>query len=254
MITNRRDIQLASRAASVAYEAKREWISRTHDSIGLTVDVLLVNDHKQVRGFIASDEKSVLISISGTESAHDVLADASIKLDEAWLCDTKVRVHYGFLKEADSVMDEIDAWFKTHGHSGEKRDFLVTGHSLGGAVATLVALRLFEYIGYTPRVITFGAPRVGCRKLKKLFNLRVPDALRFVHDYDIIPWMPTWPFKHLGNVVHLDDRGNKIGQARRLLFWIRSCYNAIFSVVTGRALTDHYMDGYRRVVSVFAGG
>jgi predicted lipase len=254
MLTNRRDIQLASRAASAAYEAREEWVGKPQENIGLTVDTLLVNDNEQVRGFIASDEKSVLIAISGTESAHDVLADASIKLDEAWLCDTKVRVHEGFLKESDSVMDEIDAWFKNHGHSDEQREFLVTGHSLGGAVATLVALKLFEYIGYTPRVITFGSPRVGCRKLKKIFNLKVPDALRFVHDHDIVPWMPTWPYKHLGNLIHLDDRGNRIGHARRLVFWLCSFYKTVFSVVTGRALTDHYMDGYRRVVSVFAGG
>jgi predicted lipase len=254
MITTRRDIQLASRAASEAYEAKEDWISKPHEKIGLTVDVLLINDNKQIRGFIASDDKSVLISIAGTESAHDVLADASIKLDEAWLCDAKVRVHAGFLKEADGVMDEIDTWFKTHGHSGEQREFLVTGHSLGGAVATLVALRLFEYIGYTPRVITFGSPRVGCRKLRKIFNRRVPDALRFVHDHDIVPWMPVWPYRHLGNEIHLDDNGNKIGKIKRLWFAIRSFYHAMFSVVTGHALTDHYMDGYRRVVSVFAGG
>jgi predicted lipase len=249
--SEREAVTKALAASRYAYQIKEDCVGKVYEPISLTIDLLLINERKQIRGFIASSEREVIISIAGTESAHDVLADAEIEMREARICDIKVKVHEGFLAECESVMDEVDEWFNKFGHSGETRKFLVTGHSLGGAVATLLSLRLFEYLGFAPKVITFGSPRVGDRSLRKLFNARIADGLRFVHNHDIVPWMPIWPYKHLGCELHIDDNGKRIGAVHRVWASIRSFFHNIFSVVTGHALTDHFMDKYHHVVEIF---
>ena len=65
---------------------------------------------------------------------------------------------------------------------------LITGHSLGGAVATLYACRLLD-LGISPdriKVITFGAPEIGNAAYATLFQNRLP-LLRITTSQDLIP-------------------------------------------------------------------
>ncbi|VDM25906.1 unnamed protein product [Toxocara canis] len=75
-------------------------------------------------------------------------------------------------------------------------DILFTGHSLGGALASLASAR-FEYARQntshasttsTSRVIlvTFGQPRVGNRQFAFLHDQIVPNSFRVVHRYDLV--------------------------------------------------------------------
>lgn len=79
-------------------------------------------------------------------------------------------------------------------------DVIVTGHSLGGAVATLLA----EHIGC--KVITFGSPRVYCRFLPapKL------DHDRVVCDDDLIPEIPRLLYAHRTKPITLFDNDNQL--------------------------------------------
>ncbi len=63
------------------------------------------------------------------------------------------------------------------------RTIWLTGHSLGGALATLAAARLADVTG----LYTFGSPLVGDRQ----FAERCPDrAYRVVNNNDIVPHVP----------------------------------------------------------------
>lgn len=98
--------------------------------------------------------------------------------------DREPAVHEGFLKYARAVLsqpldvdgdgqpDELATFYKTH--PNEK--LLLTGHSLGGAGATLLDSELVQQ-GVAPEqvpVITFGAPAVG----NAAFARQVGDRLR----------------------------------------------------------------------------
>jgi hypothetical protein len=93
-----------------------------------------------------------------------------------------------------------------------KAKLYVTGHSLGGALATLfVALRLFENQGTDPRlggVFTFGQPRVGDEAFVEYMETHLGQAspsqrkyFRVVFWTDIVPRVPSddilFRFKHL---------------------------------------------------------
>jgi hypothetical protein len=65
---------------------------------------------------------------------------------------------------------------------------LLTGHSLGGAVATIVGQRLIDF-GFAPdrlQVITFGAPAVGNKAFKQLYGDRL-DLIRVTNTQDPVP-------------------------------------------------------------------
>ncbi|MBL4845162.1 MAG: lipase family protein [Planctomycetes bacterium] len=62
------------------------------------------------------------------------------------------QVHGGFKAAFDSIWPDVEQYLKT-----APSDVWFTGHSLGGAVATLAAARH----GSSARLYTYGSPRVG---------------------------------------------------------------------------------------------
>ncbi|CAI4233271.1 unnamed protein product [Auanema sp. JU1783] len=88
--------------------------------------------------------------------------------------------------------------------------FIVTGHSLGGAMAALAAFRLsYRKVVENPydiRLITFGEPREGDYEYAQIFQQYVPYSFRIVHYTDPVPHLPPldelnitltgYPFHH----------------------------------------------------------
>ncbi|NER00402.1 MAG: lipase family protein, partial [Cyanothece sp. SIO2G6] len=114
-------------------------------------------------------------------------------------------MHRGFVKAYLSVRDAI------HQHITTQNDtsVVVTGHSLGGAIATLCALDL-QYNFFDAdavKLYTFGCPRVGNADFRQSFSRRVPQSYRIINGMDIIPAMPRpWQgYRHI-------DREYRIGR------------------------------------------
>ncbi|KAK8935459.1 hypothetical protein KSP39_PZI012874 [Platanthera zijinensis] len=128
----------------------------------------------------------------------------------------EVQVHGGFLNAYDSVRirilmlikvaicfdeDQLESMLKWHVY--------VTGHSLGGALATLLALELSTSQMAKHGVISvtmynFGSPRVGNRRFTDLYNAKVKDSWRVVNHRDIIPTVPRlMGYCHVAQPVYL---------------------------------------------------
>lgn len=143
------------------------------------------------QAFSSNTDNHTLVSFRGTDKGDflDLFADIKFrgkKYDYG-------TVHRGFDGFLDKIFDLI-----VRSLHGER--LIVTGHSLGGALATLFALRMeLKQPGIIKNIVTFGSPRVGGKKFAgiadKLFGDR---ALRVVNNNDLIPRIPhSIPFCYL---------------------------------------------------------
>lgn len=102
----------------------------------------------------------------------------------------------------------------------DRARFILTGHSLGGALAILF-LAVLAYHGEKwdwllerlEGVYTFGQPRVGDEQfgefMKKKLEKHKVKYYRFVYGYDMVPRLPydgsTLMFKHFGTCVYFNS-------------------------------------------------
>uniref|UniRef100_A0A7E4W2G6 Lipase_3 domain-containing protein n=1 Tax=Panagrellus redivivus TaxID=6233 RepID=A0A7E4W2G6_PANRE len=86
-------------------------------------------------------------------------------------------------------------WASVEQALNDHSDYQVTftGHSLGGALASLAALKTVVFghrNGRQIKLVTFGQPRVGNVALAMKHNELVPFSYRVVHSIDIVPHLP----------------------------------------------------------------
>jgi triacylglycerol lipase len=158
------------------------------------------------------NEHDSVIVIRGTEPNrwNDIKTDANAITA---LAETIGRVHRGFKRETDELWPLLEKALLT-----DRRTLWFTGHSLGGAMATICAARcLLSHIHSEPAELhTFGSPRVGCRR----YISHAPVAhFRWVNNNDIVTRVPpVWlGYRHGGQEMYLDH----LGQVRQLSGWGR---------------------------------
>jgi len=187
-------------------------------------------------GYIAYDhspsDPRIIIAFRGTYSIANTIVDLSTIPQEyvpyigenvtdpspttPQAC-TNCTVHSGFLKSwrntRSTVTPQIDIALKMH---PEYRLELV-GHSLGGAVALLAGLE-FHARGWSPRITTFGEPKVGnlafTQHIDDIFSSsgavrENSDYRRVTHVDDPVPLLPPteWGYRPHAGEVYITKSG-----------------------------------------------
>jgi hypothetical protein len=119
------------------------------------------------------------------------------------------RVHQGFKEYTDLVFDEIITHVKKVRKKNE--NVFVVGHSLGGAMAVLVAEGLSHAGIPIKELRTFGQPRVGNAKFRRhLEGCDIGRYVRYVNNNDIVTSVPPsiFGFTHGGNLHYINYHGN----------------------------------------------
>jgi predicted lipase len=119
------------------------------------------------------------------------------------------KMHSGFNAAYTSVRSDIHSYL--NGRLNDASSVIVTGHSLGGAIATLCAVDIQYNFGDRLNQIelyTFGALKTGNRGFRDSFNTRVPNSYRFVNGLDIVPALPRpWQrYTHTDQEYRLGSR------------------------------------------------
>jgi hypothetical protein len=157
------------------------------------------------KGFTAARKGVSILTFAGTEpiSLADWILDFSIHMNANG-------IHDGFETGVDIVWDTISAMLGDGGPASSDQ-VVITGHSLGGALAAVAALRLVTTsivdLNRIAGIYTFGAPRTGSDKFVE--NYRAVDGgrladrtYRLIHGDDIVPKIPPrerpFAFRHVG--------------------------------------------------------
>lgn len=146
-------------------------------------------------GFAASDERAAYLVFRGTQFRLDC-PDGFARTLQAWLTNLDFaqveqgdgRVHRGYARELDALGPDLVAL--AGDHAGGGRPIYVTGHSAGGALATLAARRLHEAGLPVRAAVVFSAPRVGDRRFARSYPV---PLVRIEHRHDLIPHLPFPP-------------------------------------------------------------
>ena len=155
-----------AKLSSLAYE-EYSTVQQQIASYGLTADMRIYDAKTDTHGFIASNKDSVVIVFRGTNSLSNWLTDLRFTT-EPIIDGQPYLAHNGFLQVFKKVYKSIEAHVMPL--LGTKKIY-TTGHSLGGALASLLAF----YISYkykNTKLIhnAFGCPPVGNMELSQYFE------------------------------------------------------------------------------------
>jgi len=136
---------------------------------------------------------AVVVAVRGTDSFPDVIQDLSARAAEDRR--TGETFHQGFLDLANEIYVDIRTMVDPY-CGNPKYKLWLTGHSLGGAAAQILAYQLAQDGCYVQGVMTFAAPTPGQDDFRdeyadlqggRLFR----NTHRFVHEYDVVPCVPA---------------------------------------------------------------
>ncbi|MDX1813003.1 MAG: lipase family protein, partial [Gammaproteobacteria bacterium] len=170
-----------ARLANAAY-GNRATIEKETAAQGYKLSYLNNLPTLQVSYYLATDDnnQTQTIVVRGTSNVENALVDIAFQLINSK--DFGIQLHNGFAVSAAGIYQDIKP------HLNKQYKIRTTGHSLGGAVAVILALYLKNDGYQLERVVTFGQPKVtnitGSRKLDPL------NLWRVVTPRDLVPLVP----------------------------------------------------------------
>lgn len=201
--------------------------------------------------YVIEDENDVIIVCRGTEPNKwsDISADLSINLVPSR--GGVGKVHVGFRTYTDKIWSFVKSHVDTH--NGAKLLWL-TGHSLGAAMATLLARRftLSSKLNMPQALFTYGSPRVGNRTYINAFNKLVVHH-RWVNAGDIVTKVPISPwYYHCGTRHWISAPKTQVQHTPKLKKIILSVFNWLFNKPK-QNIKDHSSELYVERLSTLAG-
>ena len=208
-------------------------------------------------GFVVSDEQNIVVALRGTDEAADWITN----LKTAQIRGYGGAVHRGFADAFALLWPHIQSQFDEL--CDNHQTLWITGHSLGGALATILAAKLAAE-GFEPYMTcTFGSPRVFSPKAASAY---LPRLYRFVNKGDLVPsvppplTLPWYRYSHTGSLsVVLDkERRQSVCLHGRdqdyfsFWKWLFTPTGEILESLTQR-LADHSMTTYIELIKAELG-
>ncbi len=187
------------------------------------------NRGRDTQAYMFRTDAFMVLAFRGSQEPKDWMTNLTMQLRNftiqkdgvTTLSSYQGRVHTGFFLAwaiiEKSVLAQIQRWREDLANDGQPMvPLYVTGHSLGGALATMATAALVEGGIDVAGVYTFGQPRVGDRTFVKQLRASTQGKIfRFVNHNDIVPhvpppfsvWNPTRFYSHVGAASYFNGKG-----------------------------------------------
>ncbi|MCY3412759.1 MAG: lipase family protein [Candidatus Heimdallarchaeota archaeon] len=219
---------------------------------GYTYVKLLDSKETDTQCLVAKGHENIVIAFRGTTSFKDVESDLEVFkaiFPSSRGFFNKSKVHQGFLDAYLDIKDKLIHQIKELQEQEHFKAILLTGHSLGGALATLCALDLkIEKIAKNVVMYNYGSPRVGNSKFVDKYMKTVDTSYRIVNDEDFVPQLPPGTFFDHVPIYTLIDEGNKLVFSPSTLEQIEKNLEGTASLATG-VLKEHRSQYYRELLN-----
>jgi hypothetical protein len=167
-------------------------------------------------GFVAvSAQKELVAVVRGTDTILEWLHDASFLMVPSPIANAHGLTEDGFTavyrslrtgraNGTPAIKDSIQTYLRT----GAGTSVTVCGHSLGGALATLLTLDVgLNTTCKTPTVYTYASPRTGDHTFADCFNGAITASYRIANRQDLVPKLPPLlplPYEHVNTEYELN--------------------------------------------------
>lgn len=186
---------------SAAYLAEAVYRGQVPAGLGVLHTAPIFDPATQTEGMVYITGNCAWVVFAGTHKKRHWLSNFKISRKN---CFGWFKAHKGFSECAEAVIGQcMDALNKYSAGT----PIVVTGHSLGGAIALLVAIgirsRAVDLEGKRREVscITFGQPRVSTRAaIESVFR---SPYIRVQNGSDTIPRVPRFGYSHAGTCLYL---------------------------------------------------
>lgn len=169
---------------------------------------------KKFAVIFAGQPGEYLVAIRGTETPDEWIADADFPTTQ-FPSAPGIDVAKGFLDVYDtglcddgviatpSLRDSLMKFFR----SVPVKSLIITGHSLGAALAALFAfdVAMTARIGVSPTIVRYAPPNVGLSNWSIAYNAAVPNDTGIANDRDVVPHLPPTElgFRPVGTLMSL---------------------------------------------------
>lgn len=194
---------LFAKLSSIAYNDNIKDVKKQVKKLGFTTVEFYDREGAQAYRFM--NKEDLVIACRGTQPTEFNDISADLKAFPV-IAETISRVHRGFKAEVDVLwpMVEEDALRKTN----VNKTLWFCGHSLGAAMATIMASRCKHNIDLNDPVqlFTYGSPRVGWKGYCNSLNV---EHHRWKNNNDIVTTVPPkfLGYKHHGTENYLNAYG-----------------------------------------------
>lgn len=175
------------------------------------------------QAIIVEHQKFNAVCFRGTDEGGDWIKNLSLISTSL----SGYSVHSGFKAALDNVYSTI----RNRLHSVQEKPMYITGHSLGGAMAVIFALRLVLACSKFEALYTFGQPRVFKRGSAQKFWSRVKGKyFRYENNNGIVAHVPPFlNYVHCGELRYIDVNG----KIHKKLGIFKSIFDHVLGLVRG---------------------
>lgn len=147
-------------------------------------------------GWIGTRDETIYVVFRGTSTNSEALLDLdAVQVDYPFLEGDGGGTHGGFTDRYAELHPQVLEVVETLAATGDFSRIALTGHSLGGAIATMSGATLAEATNMDVSVYSVGSPRVGDIDFVQRFEALVADTWRITNPWDVVPgYPPEAPF------------------------------------------------------------
>ena len=205
-------------------------------------------DKNSAQAALIEHDEFLCMVFRGSDELSDWLDNINVFYTE----EVSGKFHRGFWDSVEDVWKPLNDKFQDL-QKQKKRPLFITGHSLGGAMATIAAVRLIHEDRPFTSVYTFGQPRALEKETAKIFNMKCKSRFfRFHNNNDIVTRVPAQlaGYSHVGSYLYISEE-KEIYQSVGFWFKFIDHIDGFLSSIKEDGIDsveDHYVEKYLKAV------